>query len=106
MKGNEALTAQVKNLLSGSGNEKKFSINHDFHFGGYAKYSETLLDYMNELWLQHHLPTDFVYTGKTMFATQQMILNKSIPAHSRILLIHTGGLQGNLSLMPGKLVFK
>lgn len=105
MKGNEALNGQVKNLLEGSGGEKKFSINHDFHFGGYAKFSEELLDYMNAVWLQHQLPTDFVYTAKAMYATQQMILNKQIPPQSRVLLIHTGGLQGNLSLNPGRLIY-
>ena len=53
----------------------------------------------------HHLPTDFIYTGKMMFGLFDRILNDLFPKGSNILCLHTGGLQGNLSLPPGALVF-
>ncbi|MGN6618348.1 MAG: 1-aminocyclopropane-1-carboxylate deaminase/D-cysteine desulfhydrase [Ilyomonas sp.] len=102
MKGNTSLAEQVKDLLPDAFN---FTIVHDYHFGGYARYTNRLLSYMNELWNLHQLPTDFVYTAKTLYAVQNMILKKSIPKQSKVLMIHTGGLQGNLSLPYNSLRF-
>lgn len=96
MKGNEALTQQVKNLLPIA--HSNFFITHDYHFGGYARYTKELLNYMNDLWSDQKLPTDFVYTAKTFFAVQDLIEKQIIPHHSKVLMMHTGGLQGNLSL--------
>ena len=105
MKGNNELCQQVTNLLNEKKHGKVFSIVHDYHFGGYAKYNGVLLQYMNDIWSKHQLPTDFVYTAKAMFATEQLIKQESIPQQSKVLLIHTGGLQGNASLPAGTLQF-
>jgi 1-aminocyclopropane-1-carboxylate deaminase len=78
---------------------------HDYHFGGYAKQTPALLDFMNELYSASGIPTDFVYTGKLLYAVADLALNNYFPAGSRILIIHSGGLQGNLSLAPGRLEF-
>ncbi|MEP6847033.1 MAG: hypothetical protein ABI861_13565 [Panacibacter sp.] len=60
---------------------------------------------MNEIWLQHKLPTDIVYTAKTLYAIKDMILDNTIPAGSNVLMIHSGGLQGNRSLPDNTLLF-
>jgi 1-aminocyclopropane-1-carboxylate deaminase len=78
---------------------------HDYHFGGYAKQTPALLDFMNELYSASGIPTDFVYTGKLLYAVADLALHNYFPAGSRILIIHSGGLQGNLSLAPGQLQF-
>lgn len=103
MKGNEALSNRVNELLITP--RSNFFITHNYHVGGYARYTKELLIYMNELWQQHNLPTDFVYTAKTFFAVQDLVENKIIPCHSKVLMIHTGGLQGNLSLPYNALLF-
>ena len=77
----------------------------DYHFGGYAKYNQALLDFMNELFTNHHLPTDFVYTGKMMYAVIDKIKQDFFDNHSTIICLHTGGLQGNGSFAAGTLVF-
>ena len=83
-----------------------FRIQYDYHFGGYAKHTPALLQFMNEVWHQHHLPTDFVYTAKAFYGVQDMIMGKqTITPGSQILFIHTGGLQGNLSLPKQVLAF-
>ncbi|MBI2730762.1 MAG: pyridoxal-phosphate dependent enzyme [Sphingobacteriales bacterium] len=78
---------------------------HDYHFGGYAKKTKELIAFMNQFYRQHHVPTDFVYTGKLFFALNDLITKKYFNNNSKILCIHTGGLQGNLSLPPGTLNF-
>lgn len=78
---------------------------HDYHFGGYAKKNHLLLDFMNEFYMDFHIPTDFVYTGKMMFGTIDLIKKDYFPPGSIIVCLHTGGLQGNLSLPNNTLVF-
>jgi 1-aminocyclopropane-1-carboxylate deaminase/D-cysteine desulfhydrase-like pyridoxal-dependent ACC family enzyme len=78
---------------------------HDYHFGGYAKYSAELLSFMNELYITLGIPTDFVYTAKLFYAILDMINNNLFVEGSSILVIHSGGLQGNLSLKRGTLIF-
>jgi 1-aminocyclopropane-1-carboxylate deaminase/D-cysteine desulfhydrase-like pyridoxal-dependent ACC family enzyme len=78
---------------------------HDYHFGGYAKYNALLTGFMNSTYAESGIPTDFVYTGKLLFAVISMAVMKLFPPGSRILVLHTGGLQGNRSLTPGLLGF-
>lgn len=105
MKGNPELMNNVKTLLGKDDEAKQFNILHDYHFGGYAKYPNTLIEFMNQTWQQHHLPTDIIYTAKTFYAVEQMISNNTIPPGSNVLMIHSGGLQGNFSLPAGLLCF-
>jgi len=77
----------------------------DYHFGGYARKSAGLLTFMNSFYRDTHIPSDFVYTGKLFYAVIDMIKKGAFSAGSRLLVIHSGGLQGNLSLSPGALDF-
>jgi 1-aminocyclopropane-1-carboxylate deaminase len=78
---------------------------HEDHFGGYAKYSKVLLDFMNELYKTSGIPTDFVYTAKLFYSVVRMAEMKSFLPGSRLLVLHTGGLSGNDSLRPELLEF-
>lgn len=82
-----------------------WSLQHDFHEGGYAKAMPRLYDFMNDFFRQTAIPLDRVYTGKMAFAVQQLIQRQHFKPGSRLLLIHTGGLQGNDSIPPGVLCF-
>ncbi|HEX9513829.1 MAG TPA: pyridoxal-phosphate dependent enzyme [Puia sp.] len=77
----------------------------DYHFGGYARYTEELLDFMNRWYRATGIPSDFVYTGKLFYAVLDSVRKNLFPPDSRLLLIHSGGLQGNRSLSPGILDF-
>ena len=77
----------------------------DYHFGGYAKHTRELLSFMNFFYAETHIPTDFVYTSKMMYAIYDKIKNGYFKTGSKILCIHTGGLQGNRSLPQGTLIF-
>jgi 1-aminocyclopropane-1-carboxylate deaminase len=105
LKNNTALEKEVLALLSGEDSLKPFSILHDYHFGGYAKHPPELTGFMRDLWEKENLPTDIVYTSKLLFAAKDLIAANRFPAGAWILLIHSGGLQGNRSLPPNTLPF-
>jgi 1-aminocyclopropane-1-carboxylate deaminase len=105
MKGNYTLIEQVKALIGIEHVHKLYRIIHDYHFGGYAKHPSKLIQFMNATWQRFQLPTDIVYTAKTFYAVQQMIMNNTIPISSNVLMIHSGGLLGNLFLPPKTLCF-
>jgi 1-aminocyclopropane-1-carboxylate deaminase len=77
---------------------------NNYHFGGYAKKNGTLIDFMNAWYLQTGIPSDFVYTGKLFYGVTDLIGKGFFPEASRLLVIHSGGLQGNNSL-PAKTLF-
>ncbi len=70
---------------------------HDYHFGGFAKKNTELLEMIESFKQNHNIELDFVYTGKMVYGIYQMIQKETIAAGSSVLLIHTGGLQGNRS---------
>jgi 1-aminocyclopropane-1-carboxylate deaminase len=74
-------------------------------FGAFAKSSPALIDFINRFYQQNSIPTDFVYTARLMFAIEDLLHKKVLPKGSRILAIHSGGLQGNNSLKSGLLGF-
>jgi 1-aminocyclopropane-1-carboxylate deaminase len=76
-----------------------------YHFGGYARHPQALLNFMNNFYHETGVPSDIVYTGKLFYAVQDAVVRNLFPAHSRLLLVHSGGLQGNRSLAPGILDF-
>jgi len=66
----------------------------DYHFGGFAKINDALISFINEFKKTYHIPLDPIYTGKMMFGLFDLIRNGYFPKGSKILAIHTGGLQG------------
>lgn len=65
-----------------------------YHFGGYGKVNEDLINFINEFYASTKIPLDPIYTGKMLYGVVDLISNNYFPAHSKILVIHTGGLQG------------
>ncbi|MFN4315029.1 MAG: 1-aminocyclopropane-1-carboxylate deaminase/D-cysteine desulfhydrase [Chitinophagaceae bacterium] len=102
LSGHPELEARVSNLLTTT--DVNWHILREFSFGGYAKYSPQLIDFMNEFYRKTHIPSDFVYTGKLFYAMEALLAAGHFPDHARLLLIHSGGLQGNQSL-EGRLVY-
>ena len=79
-------------------NQKNWTINCEYHFGGYGKVSEELINFLNQFYQETKIPLDPVYSGKMMFGIIDLIQNNFFPPHSKILAIHTGGLQGILGM--------
>lgn len=66
----------------------------DYHFEGYGKVNEELIRFINSFKLKYDILLDPIYTGKMVFGVIDMIQKQYFPNGSKILLIHTGGLQG------------
>ena len=105
LKNNVSIRDEVLALLAAAEKEKTYSFSHDYSFGGYAKHPEALIRFMLETWQLEQLPTDIVYTAKLLYAVKDLIFHHHFPAGSRLLLIHSGGLQGNESLPLNTLPF-
>jgi len=103
LKNNIGLEEKINQLLQANANN--FETIHDYHVGGYAKYKPELIDFMNRFYTTTGIPSDFVYTGKLFFAITDLIQNNFFPPSGKLLLIHSGGLQGNASLSKGTLIF-
>ncbi len=66
----------------------------EYHFGGYGKVTEELVTFINDFYQCHGVPLDPIYTGKMVFGVMDLIEKGYFPRQSKILMIHTGGLQG------------
>jgi 1-aminocyclopropane-1-carboxylate deaminase len=105
LKGISDIEERMHFLCGANCNTDNLQIFNDHHFGGYAKKTPELISFMNYLWQQHQLPTDFVYTAKLFFAIYDKIKNNYFEKETNILCLHTGGLQGNKSLPANTLLF-
>ncbi len=79
----------------------------NYHFGGYAKVNDELLLFSQQFTQEHGIPLDYVYTAKMFYGVMDLLKQgffargvgaKRLVGRHRLLLIHTGGLQGNLGM--------
>lgn len=66
----------------------------EYHFGGYGKVTNELIQFINLFYIENKIPLDPIYTGKMVFGVIDLIQNNYFPENSKILMIHTGGIQG------------
>jgi 1-aminocyclopropane-1-carboxylate deaminase len=69
-----------------------------WHFGGFGKWNAELIDFMKDFYAENNIPLDVVYTSKMMFGIREMLAADLFAKEDKILCIHTGGLQGNISV--------
>jgi len=94
LRGEGYLEQLVRNLLIEDSDKKNWQINHDYHFGGYAKSNHELNQFCHDFYQQTEIKIEPVYSGKLFFALGDLIVKGYFPNGSRILALHTGGLQG------------
>ena len=75
-------------------NCSNWKIINDYNFEGYGKVTPELVDFLNKFYSKHKIPLDPIYTGKMVFGVIDLIKKNYFPKNSKILVIHTGGLQG------------
>ncbi len=90
------LPAEVATFLSGNGFPRldNWSVLPDYHFGGYARFSATLLDFIRRFHRAYGILLDPVYTGKMAFAAMDLLAKGFFQPDTAVVLLHTGGLQG------------
>lgn len=94
LKGEGYLEQLVTDLLPKDKYTKSWHINHHYHFGGYAKSNNELRQFCQDFYQQTKIEIEPVYSGKLFFALRDLIAKGYFPQKSRILALHTGGLQG------------
>lgn len=94
LKGASFLNKEVDYLLYNY-IKKNWTINLDYHFGGFAKTDQKLFSFMEDFEKQTGIPLEPVYTGKMMYGLFDLIKQGMFESGQNIIAIHTGGLQGN-----------
>ena len=90
LKGN-FLSEEIKKYV---GRKKNWSLQKAYHFGGYAKYDEELITFINNFTAETGILLDPIYTGKMLFGILDLVKKDTFSEGTKILAIHTGGIQG------------
>ena len=87
---------EINTLLKQISNEtySNWEINSDYHFGAYAAFNNDLISFINRFYSDYAIPLEPIYTAKMFYGIFDMIAKNKFALDSKILAIHTGGLQG------------
>lgn len=96
LKGGDFIYHEMEKLGAPIGNTV---LHMDYHFGGYAKTKPELIQFIQDFVSQTGIMIEPTYTGKAMYALHDLIAKQYIPAHSKVLFVHTGGLTGLLGMI-------
>ena len=88
---NPALEEVISGQLSGTVEWRLFS---EYHFGGFAKVDQVLVDFINQFYNEYRINLDPIYNGKGVFALMDLLSKGHFPKGSKVLYVLTGGLQG------------
>jgi 1-aminocyclopropane-1-carboxylate deaminase len=69
-------------------------LQYNFHLGGYASYHCGLVEFIHDFYLKFHIILDPIYSGKLLFALNELIRTDYFQPGTTVIAIHTGGLQG------------
>jgi 1-aminocyclopropane-1-carboxylate deaminase len=92
IKGADFLIDDIRTLLPN--NKKEIILEKAYHFGGYGKHTSELIEFCKTFEAKHNIPLEQVYTGKMIFGFYDLIKKNRFKKGSKIMLLHTGGLQG------------
>lgn len=81
---------------------KQVELQLDYHFGGYAKTKPELIEFYFQFLKDFNIELDLVYTSKMMYGLYDLIQKQYFPRGTKILAIHTGGVQGNKGILKSK----
>lgn len=92
LKGADYLEQLVNNFLPEP--RENWHISHNYHCGGYAKVTQALTALCKEVTLDYDIPIEGVYSGKLFFALKEWLQQQVFPEGHKIVVLHTGGIQG------------
>jgi len=90
LKGAQFLETEVRSYTD----KENWQLIYNYHFGGYAKSTKELIDFMDGFERVHHIPLDPIYTSKMIFGIFDLVRKRFFETGSSIMVLHTGGLQG------------
>ena len=91
LKGGEFIRDEI---ASYENDMSKLTLHTDYHFGGYAKTTPKLINFVKDFTAQTGMLIDTVYTAKMFYAINELKQNQYFKPTAKILAIHTGGLLG------------
>jgi 1-aminocyclopropane-1-carboxylate deaminase len=97
MKGGVYLKEEINKYIELE-KQDDYMLYDDWHSGGFGKWNDELIGFMNSFHAINDIPLDIVYTGKMMMGISEQLKSGYFPKNAKILCIHTGGLQGNSSV--------
>ena len=84
----------INDIKQWANNEKQnWTLNPEDKFGGYGKFNDELLTFIADVKARFNLPLEPIYTGKAFYRLLQLIEQGKVASGSKILFIHSGGLQ-------------
>ena len=99
LKGTEKLEHDIKQLAGDVDKKAQLILQTAYHFGGYAKIDSELVEFVEQFYKDFSIPLDLVYTAKMAFGFWDLLQKDFFEKGSQVLLIHTGGLQGNRGMI-------
>ena len=90
LKGGGFLEDEIKLFLKSD--FTNWQLNADYHFGGYAKTTNALNDFIVKM-KEENIPLEFVYSGKLLWAVIDLVKQEFFEECSTVLILHTGGLR-------------
>ena len=93
IKNGEYLEEEIKKNTK----NRNWKLMYQYHHGGFAKTTPELVSFIHDFKTMHQIELDYVYTGKMMKAIYELAKENYFTQGSSLLVIHTGGLQGNRS---------
>ncbi len=99
LKGYDSL-GEMRRLFLTSGFDDEFirelmtrvCVHDQYHFGGYGKYNDELISFIQMIYSEYAIPLDPIYTGKSFYALWKEIHSGRLDG-KKVVFIHTGGLQ-------------
>ena len=92
--GGKTFRSDIQRTLQGHDVKAQWSLNNDFHFGGFAKATARLTEFMLAFENETKIPLDPVYTAKMVYGVCELVQRGHWPAGHQVLMVHSGGLQG------------
>lgn len=96
LKGGDFLKDEIQSLVSNT--QLNWQVHTDYHFGGYGKTTPELMLFVENMKKNYQLPLDQVYTAKMMMGILDLTRQGYFKRGSTVLVLHTGGLQGNQTI--------
>ena len=95
LKGAQYLAAEIMGLSTHQ-QAVDWQLNHDYHGGGYAKLNDDIINFASDFYAKNNIALDKIYTAKAFYAAYDLIKKGVFGKGDRLLLLHTGGLQGGI----------
>jgi 1-aminocyclopropane-1-carboxylate deaminase len=95
LKNGEFLSEEIDRYLD---KPADYNLHTEYHFGGYAKTTDELVQFIKRFVASTGILIDPVYTGKMLYAIYDLVAKNYFSKGSRIMAIHTGGIWGLLGM--------